>query len=247
MSGKTSFYRETLGMAFALCAVICLFPAFVYAETRQADLANSLEPAFRRQLTERSQVYLESIRKRAAELPPEQRIRMVMRAQNVVNKGLAEFQRPSGLLQKPGVDPIDPETVRDAFRKIDGSRNKPELRKALAFLDTDFHQPSELDVALNVAVPPRFSRERRQVTLITANHPFSRSMFGFSGFAIPGSCDMITPSVSPRDAKTMARVLGLHFVSPFFEGTNISWSRLFEDQNLLAGFPQIARTVVLRI
>lgn len=247
MSEKASLYRKNLGMTVAFCAAICLFPTLVCAETRQADSADSLEPTFRQQLIDRSRAYLESIRNRAAELPPEQRARMIRRAHDVVNKGLAKFQQPSGLLRKPGGDTIDPETVRDAFRKIDGWQDKPALRKAFAFLDTDFYHPSELDVALNVAVPPRFSRERHQIDLVAANRPFSGSVFGFSAFAVPGSCDMIAPPISPRDAKTLARVLGLHFVSPSSGSPDIRLSRLFVDENILSGFAPIARTVVLRI
>lgn len=231
--------QKWTGMAVVLCAVLSLVSQAVRADSTQIA-----PPDFQRQLLERSQAYLKSIQSHAETLSPEQRETFLRQAQNVVEKGLAKLEQPSRLVRKQAQRPTLPKTL---VRKENG-RNTFSLSsmKVVEFLQLNFHEPSELEVAVRVALPSRFQWERR-FGVLTANGPFSGTIFGFYGFGGPGAPDLIAPPTLPRHGKSLAILLGRNALTLFSGRTDSGFSHLAEDAFFLSGFPRIAQTIVLRI
>lgn len=226
--------KRSCPVLISVAVVVCASFFFLTSESR-GD--------FEQQALERSRVYLSSIQNRTADLPPEQRERIVRQARYTVAKGFAKLNRPADLVRKKGSTSTDPGAISDFFRQIGGFPNHFAVAE---FLALNFHQPSELEIAVRAAVPSRYQWEKR-FGILAAHRPNSGSELDFSGWVSFGCCEMIVGSFPSRDVKTLAMLLGRSILSVSPNRPDDGIFRLLKDDNLLSGFPLIAQTVVLRI
>lgn len=224
-------------MSIIVCAGFAFLPSAVATEPV------SERPALlERRLAERSRDYLQSIQDRAAKLPPGQRERLLDHAQTVVLKGFVNLRLHSRPVPDPA--PFDSGGVVASLQKIDGWQSNPAIDRAVAFLNANFHQPSEGEIALRVALPSRFHWERVHGVL-AKHYPFGGFFFGGAGGSgIVGIAAPVSPSTSRIGNKITSddRPCTVDFLS-----FDRSVSRFHGNENLLIGFPAIAQTIVLRI
>ncbi|MDR1963949.1 MAG: hypothetical protein LBQ50_09245 [Planctomycetaceae bacterium] len=250
MTAKRSFYQKSCGIAVIFCA-LCLF--FVvgtetnflgkffgkffgksFAERIGKNEIVYYNDSFEQQLRERSQKYLDSIRNRTADLSPELQEKFKRQAQNTINKGLTKLNRSAELVQKRA-NSADLPVLSEAVQKI----GKISGLNVLVFLSRNFYCPTELEVTVRVALP---YWNLFRYAILTAGH--SKTLFGMFSLDL-ASCNAIVVPVSPRDLKTLIRILGQLSVSVSLIDAESVIHRLADDE-LLTGFTLIAQTVVRR-
>lgn len=232
-----------LGITVAFCAFLLLFSSADAADSSESVPSESSDLWLERQLHERSRLYIESIGVRSDKLTLKQRAQWKKQAQIVVQRGMAKLSHSSELVRQRKLGATDPAYVFESLRNLSDSLPN---QKVASFLNCHFQQPSELDVAVCVALPSVFHRVKRQTALV-AHLPFDDADAGLYRFGAPGCGNVIVLPSLPRDGKTLALVLGQKTISLFSSHGGDFRCRFFEDENLLSGFPQIAQTIVLRI
>ncbi|MDR0610939.1 MAG: hypothetical protein LBG58_12565 [Planctomycetaceae bacterium] len=233
MIAKRFFNPKTSGIAMVFCA-LCLF-VIMGTETKSnaKSLSANNNNSFQQQLLERSQKYLDSIRQRSANLPPELQEKLKLQTQNTVNKGLAKLNHPAKLVQKQ-TTPANLTAFSNTIQKI----GKISALKVAEFLSRDFCCVTELDVAVRVALP---SWNYRQNCRFTVKN--SSTLLGSFGFGCSNNRAVVVP-VSPRDIKTWAKILGQPAFVSIIDTKSISHRVAGDDS--LSGFTLIAQTVIQR-
>ncbi|MDR0704848.1 MAG: hypothetical protein LBF88_07660, partial [Planctomycetaceae bacterium] len=221
-------------IAMMFCA-LCLF-VIMGTETKSNSKNESADnnDSFQQQLLERSQKYLDSIRQQSTNLSPELQAKLKLQAQNAVNKGLAKLNCPAKLVQKQTA-PADLTVVSNAVQKI----GKTSAFNVAEFLCRDFHQVTELEVAVRVALP---TWDFRQYGRFLANN--SSNLFGWFGRDLANSTAITVPA-SPRNGKNFTQILG-QLVSVLSIKTESFSSYCSANDNILSGFILIAQTVIQR-
>jgi hypothetical protein len=185
-------------------------------------------------LLDRSQQYLDSIRSRSIELTPDLREKIESQAKIAVNKGLAKLNRPAELVQKQA-ESADDAVLSEAMQKAE----RIPAQNTAEFLSRGFHRPTELEVAVRVALP--YWNWLQQFGMFLARNPVTGSLFGSFGLD-SASCNAVIVPTPPRNVKTFTPIPGQLSLST----TAMIGIRRFADDNLLTGFTLIAQTVIRR-
>lgn len=182
--------------------------------------------AFASPLAERAECYLDFARSQNTE----------EQAQEIVKRGLAKLHRPAGFVRK---ETLGLRVDFEAFRNL----RLTGFSNALAFLARNFYRPSEWEVALRVALPSRGHWERTHGVL--ARHcPAGGVLFGTVVWSGSPEAQAVVVSSSNRMFETLlCPTLSADTSRPL----NAVVSRWTVNEDLVAGYPLIARTIVLRI
>lgn len=230
MTAKRFFNSKSSGLAMLFCA-LCLF---VIIETETKSNGNNetvnINNPFQQQLLERSQKYLQSIHHHSANLSPEFQEKLKLHAQNTISKGLAKLNQPAKLVQKKA-KPVDLTVLSNAVQKIE----KNSALNVASFLSRDFHQVTEWEVVIRIALPLWDYRQVGRLTTKNSSTLFGRDVVNGTAMIVSGSS---------RYNKNFTQFLG-QLVAVLSIETK-SFSNRFGNNHILSGFTLIAQTVIRR-
>lgn len=197
---------------------------------------------FDRLLIERAEKYFDSICARNDVFMNVDRKKMENRALHVIKKGLARFHRGGNPAYGEMFQSFDREKTVAALARLGRPHAGAGLSGAFAFLSMDLRQPAERDVAICVAFPSRFDRQRMHGVL-NRHCPSGMVIYGVGGLGTSGAAMAVFHASSTFFKQCPDRKM----VSSASFGFDSDASLGVSNEPVPTGFPLIARTIVLRI